>query len=115
LYISTINITEFYRLDLDIETQLGVFKQSYIVLASKEYILSYVLTGKTTHEINLLDGIIGSGNYESISTEMTVSNHKPISSKQGILGVLLIFGAVILMIMDQLLKRRKNNKKTEHE
>jgi hypothetical protein len=102
----------FYRLDLEVSTEIGQIRQSYIAMASKEYVLSIVLTGRTEEEISRLENIIASGAYESMSTEVDSSIKRPVASLQGLLGVGLMLGAVVLMIMDQWLKRRKV-KKTE--
>ncbi len=105
----------FYRLDLEVNTQLGTIRQSYIAMASKEYVLNFVLTGKTEEEMSRLENIITSGNYESMSTEVSGVRQKSSSSLQGILGLGLMLGAGVLMIIGQWLKRRNVNKQTEFE
>lgn len=105
----------FYRLDLEVNTQIGTVKQSYIAMASKEYVVNFVLTGKTEEEMSRLENIIVSGNYESMSTEVSGARPKSSSSLQGVLGLGLILGACVLMIIGQWLKRRKANKQPEFE
>jgi len=105
----------FYRLDLEVNTQLGTVRQSYIAMASKEYVVNFVLTSKTEEEMSRLENIIVSGNYESMSTEVSGVRLKSNSSLQGVLGLGLILGAGVLMIIGQWLKRRKVKKLTEVE
>lgn len=104
----------FYRFDSEFDTPVGKIRQSYIAVASKEYILSFALTGKTEEEMSRLEDIIASGDYELMSTEVSSSIRRPVSSLQGILALGLMIGGGVLMILDQWLKRR-NAKKTEFE
>ena len=72
--------------------------------------MNFVLTSKTEEEMSRLENIIVSGNYESMSTEVSGVRLKSNSSLQGVLGLGLILGAGVLMIIGQWLKRRKVKK-----
>jgi len=100
----------FYRFDSEVDTEVGKIRQSYIAVASEEYILSFSLTGKTVEEMSRLESIIVSGNYELMSTEVNSSIRKPVSSLQGILALGLMVGGGVLMILDQWVKRRNAKK-----
>jgi hypothetical protein len=97
----------FYRTDLVLNTQVGRLNQSYISMVSKEYALTFILTGQTKEEISRLENIIKAGNFESIPTEVVKSEQKPVSSVQGIIGMVLIVGGGLVALIAGWNKRRK--------
>jgi len=107
VYEYQLDAKPFYRLDLIMDTEIGPIQQSYISVASKEYILNFVLTGKVREDIDALEAILAQGDFGGLSEEVKRSGRVPVSSAQGVLALFLVCAGAGLVVLDGWLKRRK--------
>jgi hypothetical protein len=107
IYEYNVDGKPFYRTDLVLNASAGPVRQSYISTVSGEYVLSIILSGQTNEEIMDLEEIIQTGNFANMSTEVVKSEQRPVSSIQGIVGMVLIIIGGLGAATTAWYKRRK--------